>query len=45
RALRHQLPRYLGIFSPGIGLKLLLAGQAFRIASLVVVGCVYYYIG
>ncbi|MBW1962670.1 MAG: nucleoside recognition protein [Deltaproteobacteria bacterium] len=45
RALRHQLPRYLGIFSPGIGLKLLLAGQAFRIASLVVVGGVYYYIG
>ena len=33
RALRHQLPRYLGIYTPGTGLALLLAGQALRVIS------------
>lgn len=42
RALRHQLPRYMGIFSPGMGLQLLLSGQVFRVVSLVVVGITYY---
>jgi len=42
RALRHQLPRLLGIFAPKMGIQLLLLGQGFRIASLVVVGAVYY---
>ena len=42
RALRHQLPRYMGIFSPKMGLQLLLSGQVFRIISIVVVGIVYY---
>lgn len=42
RALRHQLPRYMGIFSPKMGLQLLLSGQAFRIASLILVGTLYY---
>jgi hypothetical protein len=45
RALRHQLPRYIGIFSPKMGSQLLLLGQGFRIASLMVVGIIYYYIG
>ncbi|MFN2356230.1 MAG: nucleoside recognition protein [Desulfotignum sp.] len=42
RALRHQLPRYLGIFSPKIGLQLLLSGQAFRVISIILIGTLYY---
>jgi hypothetical protein len=42
RALRHQLPRYLGIFSPKIGLPLLLSGQLFRVISIILVGTLYY---
>jgi hypothetical protein len=45
RAIRHQLPRYIGIFSPKMGTQLLLLGQGFRITSLVVVGLLYYYLG
>ena len=42
RALRHQLPRYIGIFSPKMGTQILLMGQAFRIVSLIVVTTLYY---
>lgn len=42
RALRHQLPRYMGIFSPTLGLQLLLSGQIFRVVSLLLVGIIYY---
>ena len=42
RALRHQIPRYMGIFTPKTGLQMLLLGQFFRIASLVAVAVVYY---
>jgi hypothetical protein len=42
RALRHQLPRYMGIFSPKMGMQLLLSGQVFRIISLVLVTTLYY---
>lgn len=42
RALRHQLPRYMGIFSPVLGLQLLLLGQCLRIVSLIVTGVIYY---
>jgi hypothetical protein len=45
RALRHQLPRYLGIFSPKTGLQLLLSGQAFRVISIIIVGILYYLAG
>jgi hypothetical protein len=45
RALRHQLPRYIGIFSPKMGVQLLLMGQGFRIFSIILVGIVYYYVG
>jgi len=45
RAVRHQLPRYIGIFSPKMGTQLLLMGQGFRIASLAAVGMIYYLIG
>jgi hypothetical protein len=42
RALRHQIPRYMGIFSPKMGLQLLLSGQFFRITSLIIAGLIYY---
>ncbi len=42
RALRHQLPRYMGIFSPKMGLQLLLSGQLFRVVSIIIVGTLYY---
>ena len=42
RAVRHQLPRYMGIFAPKTGLQLLLMGQSFRVLSLVFAGAVYY---
>lgn len=45
RALRHQLPRYMGIFSPKMGSQLLFMGQGFRILSLIIVGMIYYTIG
>ncbi len=45
RAVRHQLPRYMGIFSPGMGLAMLLMGQGFRMASIVFVGLVYWFVG
>jgi len=38
RALRHQLPYYMGIFTPRLGLGLMAASQAFRILSLALVG-------
>jgi hypothetical protein len=34
RALRHQLPAYMGIFTPRLGLGLMAASQAFRMLSL-----------
>ena len=42
RALRHQIPRYMGIFSPRMGLSLLVSGQFFRIISIIIVGLIYY---
>ncbi len=45
RALRHQLPRYIGIFSPKMGSQILLLGQGFRLTSLIVVGILYFYLG
>jgi len=41
RALRHQMPYYMGIFSPGMGIYLMLASQVFRIGSLIVVGLIF----
>ena len=42
RAIRHQLPRYMGIFQPGTGLQILLLGQFFRVSSLIAVTAIYY---
>jgi hypothetical protein len=44
RALRHQLPRYMGIFSPGMGARILLLGQLFRVISIIVVAIGYYFL-
>lgn len=45
RALRHQLPRYLGVFPVRLGLHLLLMGQGFRILSLLAVAGIYLWAG
>ena len=45
RALRHQLPRYIGIFSPKMGTQLLLMGQGFRVTSIILMGMLYYFVG
>lgn len=44
RALRHQLPRYVGIFSPRMGIQILLGGQSLRVMSLMITGVVFYYV-
>ncbi len=41
RALRHQLPHYMGIYSPGLGSKLLLMGQGARVLSVLVVALLF----
>jgi hypothetical protein len=41
RALRHQMPYYMGIFTPGLGIRLMLASQGFRIGSLIIAGFIY----
>lgn len=42
RALRHQLPRYLGIYQLRTGLELLIMGQTLRIISIIIIGWSYY---
>ncbi len=44
RAVRHQLPRYAGIFSPVMGTQILLIGQCLRIFSLMTAGVLYYFL-
>jgi hypothetical protein len=41
RALRHQLPSHAGIFAPGLGVRLLVASQGLRLASMALVTLVY----
>lgn len=43
RALRHQLPYYMGIFTPRLGLGLMVASQAFRLLSLAFVGGLFFF--
>ena len=45
RALRHQVPHYMGIYSPKTGVKLLAIGQAVRVASVLVVLLLYAWMG
>ncbi len=42
RALRHQLPHYLGIYAPRTGVQILVLGQLLRVASLVAAGVAFY---
>jgi hypothetical protein len=42
RALRHQLPHYMGIYAPKMGAELLVLGQVFRVLSIIGVGVLYY---
>ncbi len=42
RAIRHQLPRYLGVYTPKLGTQLLLVGQTLRAGSLLLVGGLYF---
>jgi hypothetical protein len=41
RALRHQLPSHMGIFSPKLGTELLILSQAVRLLSLIAVALPY----
>jgi hypothetical protein len=43
RALRHQLPHYMGIYSPRMGAELLVLGQVFRVISIIGVGVLFYF--
>ena len=45
RALRHQLPHYMGIFQPKMGTQLLVMGQALRVGSLLLIGVIYFLTG
>jgi hypothetical protein len=45
RALRHQLPHYMGIFQPKMGTQLLVMGQVLRIGSIILIGAVYLLVG
>jgi len=41
RALRHQLPYYMGIFQPKLGGLLIALGQTLRVISVIIVGAAY----
>ena len=45
RAIRHQVPYYVGIFPPGIALELVVVSQLFRMLCVGAVGAGYYFIG
>lgn len=44
RALRHQMPYYMGIFKPALGARLMIYSQTFRVGSMIVVGLLYLFI-
>jgi hypothetical protein len=44
RAIRHQLPRYMGIFRPVTGFILLVTSQLSRIVSVALCGAAYYFL-
>jgi hypothetical protein len=41
RALRHQLPYYMGIFRPKLGIQIIALGQTLRVISVIIVGVAY----
>jgi hypothetical protein len=44
RAIRHQFPYYAGIFQPKMAVELILFSQIFRIGSLILMGCIYFFV-
>ncbi|MGV1098549.1 hypothetical protein ACUUL3_03965 [Thiovibrio sp. JS02] len=42
RAVRHQIPYYVGIFSPRLAIELVGASQALRLATVLAVGAAFY---
>ena len=44
RAIRHQLPAYAGFYRPALALRLILANQGLRAASMAVVTLLYWWI-
>ena len=44
RAVRHQFPYYVGIFSPKLALELVGVSQILRLASVIAVGLGYYFL-
>jgi len=42
RAVRHQIPYYVGIFSPRLAIELVGLSQAVRLASILAIGTVFY---
>jgi hypothetical protein len=44
RALRHQLPYYMGIFRPKLGIQIIALGQTLRVISVIIVGTLYVFL-
>ena len=44
RAIRHQFPYYAGIFQPKVAAELIFYNQIFRIGSLMIMGCIYFFL-
>ena len=44
RAIRHQLPAYAGFYRPALALRLILANQGLRAASMAVVTLLYWWV-
>jgi len=42
RALRHQMPYYMGIFNPALGMRLMVYNQAFRVGSVIIIGLIFF---
>lgn len=42
RAVRHQLPYYMGIFSPKLSMELIVVSQVVRGICVIIIGCCYY---
>jgi len=42
RAIRHQFPYYVGIFTPRLAAELVAVSQVTRATSIIIMGCCYY---
>jgi hypothetical protein len=42
QALRHQLPTYMGIYTPVLGLQLIIINQVLRILSIILIGIPFF---